>query len=152
MVKKATKSRKKVVRRKRSWHSLSLKRAKGEALLTLGHKILIFLIAFFTFSGLFWNKLKSADARYFKTVEANQIHEKLESEVQETRQDLAFLGKAFQFNNFEHDISNKKDRLYKINDRLRQNITDKERKVLMDEKRELENDIEKLQTEQLKLK
>ena len=65
--------------------------------------------------------------------------------------DVAMLGKAFQYDQFENQISSKQERLFKINDRLLQRITPQERDFLLQNKKELEKDIEKLQKDQRRL-
>lgn len=75
-----------------------------------------------------------------------------EKDLAAVRVDVAMLGKAFQYDQKENQISAKEDRIYKINDRLQQRITTEERKQLEQIKRDLEIDIHKLKEDQKKLK
>ena len=65
--------------------------------------------------------------------------------------DVAMLGKAFQGNQIENQISIKQERVYKINDRLLQKISPQERQQLDQIKKDLEKDIERLKGDKEKL-
>lgn len=107
--KKTTRKRKSTPKRK--WHSLSFRRSHGEPLLTWLHKILIFIIAFATVSGLVWDKLKSADARYAKSVEAQVVHQQL-------KDDIVALNSAFQYDQLGNAIDRKRDQIRSIDQDL----------------------------------
>lgn len=74
-----------------------------------------------------------------------------DKDLQEVKVDVAMLGKAFQIDAISRRIDSKMERVFKINDRLRQHISQDERTQLEEIKRDLEKDIEKLNIQQKKL-
>lgn len=106
-------------------------------------KIVAAILGVCALLGVIWSSASKADARYAK----EQIVTK---EINDVKNDIASLGKAFQYDQLDRSISNKQDQIFKLNERLRQNISPRERVELEAVKRNLELEIERLKSKQKK--
>ena len=107
-------------------------------------KITAAILGLFALMGVVWSSVSKADARYAKEVAVAR-------EMSVVKNDLAMLGKAFQLDQYDRSVSAKQEMIWKIEDRLRQNISRAERIRLEDIKRQLQNEIDALKMKQKKL-
>ncbi len=106
-------------------------------------KITAAILSVLALAGILWSTVSKADARYAK-------EQAVAKEVQVIKQDIALLGKAFQYDQLDRATSNKQDQVFKLNERLRQRISPDERFKLEEIKRNLELEIERLKIKQKK--
>ena len=93
---------------------------------------------------MIWNYGAKADARYAKD-------EDVKKEISLIKTDVAMLGKAFQVDQLDRAIDRKQDILIKIEMRLNEKISTRERTDLEIQKRQTEFEIQKLKEKQQKL-
>lgn len=93
---------------------------------------------------MIWNYGAKADARYAKD-------EDVKKEISLIKTDVAMLGKAFQVDQLDRAIDRKQDILIKIEMRLNEKISARERTDLEIQKRQTEFEIQKLKEKQQNL-
>jgi len=107
-------------------------------------KLISGIIGFLVLAGMIWNYGAKADARYAKD-------EDVKKEISLIKTDVAMLGKAFQVDQLDRAIDRKQDILIKIEMRLNEKISTRERTDLEIQKRQTEFEIQKLKEKQQKL-
>lgn len=117
------------------------------------HKLLLFILTLAAVTGMFWRWAINADARYAKSVEAEAIHSKIIAETEqrdtELTQDVAALGNAFQYEQFDRAIDRKRDQIREIDRDLSNKKLDDDSRVKLKLLREqLQLEVEKLMKKQ----
>jgi hypothetical protein len=131
MVKQRVKRTSKSDSKKEPWFSKTTKIVSG-------------IIGFLVLGGMIWGFISNADARYAK----DQV---VKSKIADVENQVAVLGKAFQYDQLDRAVDRKQDLLIKIELRLKENISPKERIELETQKRQTEFEIQKLKEKQQKL-
>lgn len=107
-------------------------------------KIAAAIVAVFAVIGFIWGAVSWAATK----VDNRYAKEKI---VKEMKIELAMLSSAFQYDQLNRAVDGKSDMIIKINLRLSEKISDKERAQLEEVKRKLEREIEDLKSDQKKI-